>query len=77
LKCTGHGLIGFESSPDPFCLFLPLNAVNSDEVRLITESVLNGFIVLMVVTAVLGPVLTEHFGRQMLREKEANESPHD
>ncbi|MCP5158141.1 MAG: cation:proton antiporter [Gammaproteobacteria bacterium] len=42
--------------------------VNADGDRLITESVLNAVIVLMVLTAVLGPILTEHFGRRMLVE---------
>lgn len=41
-------------------------AVNDLGDRLITESVLNGVIVLMVVTSVLGPVLTELFGKQLL-----------
>lgn len=39
--------------------------LNADGDRLITESVLNAIIVLMVITAVLGPVLTEVFGRHM------------
>jgi len=34
-------------------------------VRLIDEPVLNTVIVLMVVTSVLGPVLTERFGQQL------------
>jgi hypothetical protein len=33
--------------------------------RLIDETVLNSIIVLMVVTSILGPVLTERFGRRM------------
>lgn len=45
------------------------DAVNAEGDRLITESVLNAVIVLMVLTAVLGPVLTEHFGRRMLSEE--------
>lgn len=39
--------------------------LNSDGERLITESVLNSVIVLMVVTSVLGPWLTERFGSRM------------
>ena len=46
------------------------DAVNADGDRLITESVLNAVIVLMVLTAVLGPVLTERFGRRMSLEDE-------
>lgn len=36
--------------------------------RLITESVLNAVIVLMVLTSILGPVLTGHFGRKLEQE---------
>jgi len=45
-------------------------AVDPDGNRLITESVLNSIIVLMVITAVLGPVLTERFGRRLPVPKE-------
>ena len=48
------------------------DAVNADGDRLITESVLNAVIVLMVLTAVLGPVLTESFGRRMLSEEKSD-----
>ena len=44
---------------------------NSAGVRLIDEPVINTVLVLVVVTSVLGPVLTEHFGRQRLAEQEA------
>jgi Kef-type K+ transport system membrane component KefB len=44
---------------------------NSAGVRLIDEPVLNTVLVLVVVTSLLGPVLTEHFGRQRLTETEA------
>jgi hypothetical protein len=37
----------------------------ADGSRLIDEPVLNSVIVLMVVTSVLGPVLTELFGRRL------------
>lgn len=47
------------------------DTVNEYGDRLITESVLNAVIVLMVLTAVLGPVLTERFG---LRVKAKGES---
>jgi len=46
------------------------DAVNPDGNRLITESVLNSIIVLMVITAVLGPVLTERFARRLPVPKE-------
>jgi Kef-type K+ transport system membrane component KefB len=39
--------------------------IDADGDRLITESVLNAIIVLMVITSVLGPVLTDIFGRRM------------
>jgi Kef-type K+ transport system membrane component KefB len=44
---------------------------NSAGVRLIDEPVINTVLVLVVVTSLLGPVLTEHYGRQRLAEKEA------
>jgi Kef-type K+ transport system membrane component KefB len=40
-------------------------------VRLIDEPVLNTILVLVVVTSVLGPTLTEYFGRQRLAEQDA------
>jgi Kef-type K+ transport system membrane component KefB len=44
---------------------------NSAKVRLIDEPVLNTVLVLVVVTSLLGPVLTEHFGKQRLAEQDA------
>jgi Kef-type K+ transport system membrane component KefB len=44
---------------------------NAEGVRLIDEAVLNTMLVLVVVTSILGPVLTEYFGRQRLAEQEA------
>jgi len=49
------------------------DAVNADGDRLITESVLNAVIVLMVLTSILGPVLTERFGRQMTQEEKSDD----
>ena len=46
------------------------DAVDEYGDRLITESVLNAVIVLMVVTAVLGPVLSERFGRRLTAKEE-------
>lgn len=40
------------------------NSINADGQRLINEPVLNTVIVLMVVTSILGPVLTERFSRR-------------
>jgi Kef-type K+ transport system membrane component KefB len=42
---------------------------NAEGVRLIDEPALNTVLVLVVVTSVLGPVLTEYFGRQRLAEQ--------
>jgi Kef-type K+ transport system membrane component KefB len=39
--------------------------------RLIDESVINTVLVLVVVTSILGPILTERFGRQRLAEQDA------
>ena len=44
---------------------------NAARVRLIDEPVLYTVLVLVVVTSLMGPVLTEHFGRQRLAELEA------
>lgn len=41
---------------------------NSEGVRLIDEPIINTVIVLMVVTSVLGPVLTERFGKKLVGE---------
>jgi Kef-type K+ transport system membrane component KefB len=46
-------------------------ATNAEGVRLIDESVVNAVLVLVVVTSILGPVLTEYFGRKRLAEQEA------
>jgi Kef-type K+ transport system membrane component KefB len=43
---------------------------NAAGVRLIDESVINTVLVLVVVTSILGPTLTEFFGRQRLAEQE-------
>jgi len=42
------------------------NAQNSAGQRLIDEPILNTVIVLMVITSVLGPILTESFGRRLV-----------
>jgi len=44
---------------------------NAAGVRLIDEPVINTVLVLVVVTSILGPILTECFGRQRLAEQEA------
>jgi Kef-type K+ transport system membrane component KefB len=46
-------------------------AKNAAGVRLIDESVINTVLVLVVVTSILGPMLTEYFGRQRLAEQDA------
>jgi Kef-type K+ transport system membrane component KefB len=46
-------------------------ATNAAGVRLIDESVVNAVLVLVVVTSILGPVLTEYFGRKRLAEQDA------
>jgi Kef-type K+ transport system membrane component KefB len=48
---------------------------NADGVRLIDEPVLNTMLVLVVVTSILGPMLTEYFGRQRLAEQAAAARP--
>jgi Kef-type K+ transport system membrane component KefB len=45
---------------------------NVEGVRLIDEAALNTILVLVVVTSMLGPVLTEYFGRQRLAEQAAS-----
>jgi hypothetical protein len=41
---------------------------------LIEEPVLNAVLVLVVVTSILGPTLTEHFGRQRVAQMQAAKS---
>jgi Kef-type K+ transport system membrane component KefB len=45
---------------------------NAEGVRLIDEAVLNTMLVLVVITSMMGPVLTEYFGRQRLTEQAAS-----
>lgn len=52
-------------------------AKSADGSRLIDEPVLNSVIVLMVVTSLLGPVLTEFFGRRLAATNERQESSAD
>jgi Kef-type K+ transport system membrane component KefB len=44
---------------------------NAQGVRLIDEPVINTVLVLLVVTSILGPILTQYFGRQRLAEQDA------
>jgi Kef-type K+ transport system membrane component KefB len=44
---------------------------NAAGVRLIDEPVINTVLVLVVVTSILGPMLTEYFGRQLLAQRDA------
>jgi Kef-type K+ transport system membrane component KefB len=46
-------------------------ARNAEGVRLIDEPVINTVLVLVVVTSILGPTLTEYFGRRRLAEQDA------
>jgi Kef-type K+ transport system membrane component KefB len=46
-------------------------ARNAEGVRLIDQPAINTVLVLVVVTSVLGPILTEHYGRQMLARRNA------
>jgi Kef-type K+ transport system membrane component KefB len=51
------------------------NSQNSANQRLIDEPVLNSVIVLMVVTSVLGPILTEFFGRSVAQPTPTPDRP--
>jgi uncharacterized protein YybS (DUF2232 family) len=44
-------------------------AKNAAGVRLIDEPVLNAVLVMVVVTSILGPILTERFGQQRLAQQ--------
>jgi hypothetical protein len=44
---------------------------NAAGVRLIDEPAINTVLVLVVVTSILGPMLTEYFGRQLLAQQDA------
>jgi hypothetical protein len=43
--------------------------------RLIDEPILNTIIVLMVVTSILGPVLTERFSKKIAQHRQAKSGP--
>ena len=45
-------------------------AKNAAGVRLIDEPILNAVLVMVVVTSILGPILTERFGRQRLAQQD-------
>jgi hypothetical protein len=56
------------------------NTTNAAGERLIGEPVLNAVIVLLVVTSVLGPILTERFAKQLptpADENVSNDNPED
>jgi hypothetical protein len=46
---------------------MAFRAKDSQGQRLIEQPVLNSVVVLMVVTSILGPVLTERFGRRVIQ----------
>ena len=50
---------------------MAFQAKNAAGARLIDESVVNAVLVLVVVTSILGPMLTEYYGRQRLAERDA------
>jgi Kef-type K+ transport system membrane component KefB len=49
------------------------NAINSEGVRLLSESMLNTVVVLVVVTSVLGPILTRRFAGKVNAENQSQE----
>jgi Kef-type K+ transport system membrane component KefB len=53
------------------------NATNPDGKRLIDEPILNSVLVLVVVTSILGPVLTEIFGRRLVAANATSPSPRE
>jgi len=48
-------------------------AINVEGDRLIDEAALNAIIVLMVVTAIVGPILTERFGKRLAASVDAGD----
>jgi hypothetical protein len=52
-------------------------AKNAAGVGLIDESAINTVLVLVVVTSILGPILTEYYGRQRLAEQNAGANAAD
>jgi hypothetical protein len=46
-------------------------AINVEGERLIDEAALNAIIVLMVVTAIVGPIMTERFGKRLAARTDA------
>jgi Kef-type K+ transport system membrane component KefB len=70
-RCQGH-LIWSLSLPQVAATLataiVAFQAKNAAGVRLIDEPMVNAVLVLVVVTSILGPILTEFFGRQRLAE---------
>jgi Kef-type K+ transport system membrane component KefB len=73
-RCEGH-LIWSLSLPQVAATLataiVAYQTRNAAGERLIDEPVINTVLVLVVVTSILGPVLTEHYGRQRLAEQDA------
>jgi Kef-type K+ transport system membrane component KefB len=73
-RCQGH-LIWSLSLPQVAATLataiVAFQAKNEAGVPLIDESMVNAVLVLVVVTSILGPILTEYFGRQRLAEQDA------
>jgi Kef-type K+ transport system membrane component KefB len=73
-RCQGH-LIWSLSLPQVAATLataiVAYQAKNAAGERLIDEPVVNAVLVLVVVTSIMGPMLTEYFGRQRLAEQAA------
>jgi Kef-type K+ transport system membrane component KefB len=73
-RCQGH-LIWSLSLPQVAATLataiVAFQARNAEGVGLLDQSMVNTVLVLVVVTSILGPLLTEYFGRQRLAEQEA------
>ena len=50
------------------------NAINKEGVRLLSESMLNAVVVLIIVTSIVGPMITRRVGIQIVNPRRANDS---
>lgn len=63
----------FQKFPPLAMVAVTFNTFDQQGQRLIDEPVLNTVIVLMVVTSILGPVLTERFALKILGQRKAEQ----
>ena len=71
--CVGLLAVGVAVGPNGLhtAAIVAFETRNAAGVRLIDEPMINTVLVMVVETSILGPILTEYFGRQCLAQHEA------